>query len=100
MQRFRGGLVFKALRLCVSLNSRLASNKEEDISGLRRGLCGVIDSGLVGSTVGGVPREQKMLKGHLPRVIYHQVYLYTKIKGSGFGVWRIGFGVWGLGFGF
>jgi len=25
-----------------------------------------------------VPREQKMLKRHLPRVIYHQVYLYTK----------------------
>jgi len=24
--------------------------------------------------LGGVPREQKMLKGHLPRVIYHQVY--------------------------
>ena len=21
-----------------------------------------------------LPREQKMLKGHLPRVIYHQVY--------------------------
>ena len=21
-----------------------------------------------------VPREQKLLKGHLPRVIYHQVY--------------------------
>ena len=51
-------------------------------------LC-MIDSGLVGSTdfhsshpqghepgtsLGGVPREQKMLKGHLPRVIYHQVY--------------------------
>ena len=30
----------------------------------------MIDSGLVGSTsLGGVPREQKMLKGHLPRVI-------------------------------
>ena len=28
----------------------------------------VTDSG------GGEPREQKMLKGHLPRVIYHQVY--------------------------
>ena len=26
----------------------------------------------------GVPREQKTLKGHLPRVIYHQVYSYTK----------------------
>ena len=37
--------------------------------------CGVrwmIDSGLVGSAEGGVPREQKMLKVHLPRVIYHQ----------------------------
>ena len=37
----------------------------------------MIDSGLVGSTdisfiaSTGVPREQKMLKGHLPRVIYH-----------------------------
>ena len=29
MKRFRGGLVFKALRLCVSLNSRIESNKEE-----------------------------------------------------------------------
>ena len=26
------------------------------------------------SVVGGVPREQKMLTGHLPRVMYHQVY--------------------------
>jgi len=26
------------------------------------------------SLLGGVPREQKMLKGHLPKVIYHQVY--------------------------
>ena len=25
-------------------------------------------------SLGGVPREQKMLKGHLPRVIYHQAY--------------------------
>jgi len=36
---FRGGLVFKAHRLCVSLNSRLESNKEEeeiDVSGSGR----------------------------------------------------------------
>jgi len=26
------------------------------------------------TSLGGVPREQKMLKGHLPTVIYHQVY--------------------------
>ena len=30
VQRFRGGLVCKAHRLCVALNSRLESNKEED----------------------------------------------------------------------
>ena len=29
-------------------------------------------------TLGGVPREQKMLKGHLPRVIYHQICWYAK----------------------
>ena len=47
----------------------------------------VIEPGLVGSTdfsfitsqghetsLGGVPREQKMIKGHLLRVIYHRVY--------------------------
>ena len=28
--------------------------------------------------MGGVPREQKMLTGHLPRVKYHLVYQYTK----------------------
>jgi len=27
-----------------------------------------------------VPREQKMPKGHLRRVIYHQVYEYTKVN--------------------
>jgi len=30
VQRFRGGLVAKAHRLCVSLNSGLESNKEEE----------------------------------------------------------------------
>jgi len=29
--RFRGGLVFEAHRLCVSLNSRLEVDKEEDL---------------------------------------------------------------------
>ena len=28
----------------------------------------------VGTSLGGVPREQKMLKGHQPRIMYHQVY--------------------------
>ena len=35
---------------------------------------GVISEGGARRALGGVPREQKMLKGHLPRVIYHQVY--------------------------
>ena len=30
MQRFRGGLVFQAHRLCVSLNSRLECNNGEE----------------------------------------------------------------------
>ena len=30
VKRFRGGLVFKAQRLCVSLDSRLESNNEEE----------------------------------------------------------------------
>ena len=29
-QRFRGGLVFKARRLCASLNSRLESNQKNE----------------------------------------------------------------------
>jgi len=34
--RFRGGLVFKAHRHCVSLNSRLENNKEEEGEGQDR----------------------------------------------------------------
>ena len=30
--------------------------------------------------LGGVPKEQTMLKGHLPRVIDHQAYSHTKIR--------------------
>ena len=61
----------------------------------------------------GVPREQQILQGHLPRVTYHQVYWYSKIqsvgfsaggvvcvlkfrvRGSGFRVWGVGCGVQG-----
>ena len=48
---------------------------------------GIIDSGLVA----GVPREQKMLKGHLIGVIHHHVYftspciLVNEDQGRGFG---------------
>ena len=41
----------------------------------------MIDSGFLAS-VGGVPQEQKMLKGHLPRVIYHQVYEMQRLTVS------------------
>ena len=54
----------------------------------------MIDPGLVGGiSLGGVPPEQKMLKGHLPRVINHQVYLFMKRK-----VWDEGRG-WAHGVG-
>ena len=35
----------------------------------------VISEGGERSALGGVPQEQEMLKGRLPRVIYHQEYL-------------------------
>ena len=58
------------LRIQVSTRDRILCYRE------------VIDSGLVDSTdfhssrpQGHAPeREQKMLKGHLPRVMYHLVY--------------------------
>ena len=34
----------------------------------------VFSGDAIGTSLGGVSREQQMLKGHLPRVIYHQVY--------------------------
>ena len=40
-----------------------------------------IDRLRAGTSLGGVPREQKILKGHLPRVIYHQVYKHAKKSG-------------------
>jgi hypothetical protein len=46
---------------------QIGRTKERDA----RSMQSVIDAGLVGSTD---PREQKMLKGHLPGVIYHQVF--------------------------
>ena len=36
LQRFRGGLVFKAHELCVSLNARLESNNEEERVGAKK----------------------------------------------------------------
>ena len=33
-----------------------------------------VTSGAAQNSLEGVPREQKMLKGHLPRVIYHPAY--------------------------
>ena len=64
---------------------------EEPTVGLYLGPCGsprgslytlymhdrlVVDwlNGISFETLGGVPREQKIFKGHLPRVMYHQVY--------------------------
>ena len=37
VKRFRGGLVFKAHRLCVSLNSRLGSKEEQERGRARQG---------------------------------------------------------------
>ena len=86
-KRFREGLVFKAHRRLhhSTLGLRVIKKKKKDGFGKRddtrkkydlRGGDDVIK-------LEGVPREQKMLKGHLPRVIYHQVYLHTKKRRMG-----------------
>jgi len=54
----------------VSVRARgLAFYEKLDLSSHSDVFPPLTDSGL-----GGKPRQQKMLKGHLPRVIYHQVY--------------------------
>ena len=99
VKRFRGGLLFKAHRLLYhsTLGLRVIKKKKKKYAGL--GFNGPPSSELGTNKpvkarfwpwlsgkslenrragwlngLGGVPREQKMLKGHLPRVIYHQVY--------------------------
>ena len=69
VQRFRGGLVFKAHRLLYhsTLGLRVIKKKGRNL----QCKCG---RRVPRRTLGGVPREQKMLKGHLPRVIYQQGY--------------------------
>ena len=92
VQRFRGGLAFQAHRLVCHSTLVLGVIKKRkrrceswdaatscEPGGTRYELGAVTDSGLVGSTaLGGVPREQKMLKGHLPRVTYHKMYYSTE----------------------
>ena len=66
MKRFRGGLVFKAHRLFVSLNSRLESNKEEGETRQQTflppvaGLAGVANM-LLMPTAGARPRVSSLL---------------------------------------
>ena len=50
---------------------RLVADPPQTRSGFDEG---VISEGGARRALGGVPREQKMLEGHLPRVIYHQLY--------------------------
>ena len=91
---YRGGLVFKAHRLLYrsTLGLRVIKKKKQvrhskaetllqKIRALPRPRSSAAVSqrdrlrvGWLNRFLGGVPREQKMLKGHLPRVIYHQVY--------------------------
>jgi len=56
VQRFRGGLVFEAHRLGVSLNSRLETNKEEE-EFLGLGFGGLTQREETGVNRGGVSDE-------------------------------------------
>jgi len=67
VQRFRGGLVFKAHRLCASLNSRLESNKEEEeASGSKR------KASIAASKLGFPPPPTWYMASRSPLHIRHQ----------------------------
>ena len=59
----------------MSLTYEPASEPPEQQSSIVHGIEFFVEL----SNVDRLPREQKMLKGHLPRVIFHQVYWYMKI---------------------
>ena len=65
-------------RSCTVAPVRVPDRHTPSVSGtqLRRGVVGSLFEGphSRGTSLGGVPREKQMLKTHLPRVIYHQVY--------------------------
>ena len=59
--RFRGGLVFEAHTLCVSLNSRLGSNKEEEGPYMNRELNSNLSGNKVYYTNSSILLEKNML---------------------------------------
>jgi len=67
--RVRAGSYLRFIDICITQlkaqgPSRTCNeSKEEEEFAQQRTVVGL----------DGVPREQKMLKGHLPRVVYHQV---------------------------
>ena len=86
---FQGGIVFKAQRLCVSLNCRLESSKEEEPPG-RRGE--VVKANGYG-TYKTVKAEGFALRG------FGVWGFGSGICGFWFGVWGLGSRIWGLWFG-
>jgi len=81
----RGGLVFKADRLFVSLNSRIESNKEEEKT--------TVWSALRASNTPFEGDTAKESNGGLPDSPSRSVGVW----GLGLGFWGLGFGVWGWG---
>ena len=90
VKRFRGGLVVKAHRWLYhsTLGSRVIKKKAPDVCQTTMACERTLSFWIrhmwsivpcfegVGwlNGLGGVPREQKMLKGHLPIVTYNKVY--------------------------
>ena len=114
MKWFRGGLVFKAHRLCVSLNFRLESNKEEegveDASfralhatsagwlGLRVEVAGCRVQG-AGFRVCGVRFSTQSLGCRVQGLGFRVQGSGFRVQGSGFRVQGSGFRVQGSGLG-
>ena len=71
------GVVFEAHRLVYhsTLGLRVIKKKKKKASSKHHSSStAACFYSLTITNMGEVPREQKMLKGHLPRVTHHQVY--------------------------
>jgi len=73
VQRFRGGLVCKAHRLCVSLNSRLESNTAEEEDCLGRARSDLAVHAIAAALVGAARHDRLRRTSPSPAVLLSDV---------------------------
>ena len=84
VQRFRGGLVFKAHRLCASLNTRLQSHNEEEEQSFLEGVPrqkDVLDKRFTITNMIQLGIELRWQKPVLERIVWDIYFFFTLVTG-------------------